>query len=284
MRKLIYLGMVVLLGGAVSGVSADILWTGYVSPDPSSGSVAGNLNVGFHVSGSMSVDGGSSLAVGDELWIGNFGGTGVIIVDGGILLVSNAASVGYLNPGSLTVLNGGVVNLSSDLRVGGLNASGHVVLDGGSRLHSSGDAYFGSSSLYSGSLEIKGGSTAVLGAVDFFSGSSSAINIVDGTLKVAYKDSMGAGNDMGAADFFGTTLEGWVVSDDPARYSFDGSGAGYYVAQVPEPSIAALFGFGGILLVSLRKHICRNNTEEADREILRMSRRGLSGRVMNKAF
>lgn len=134
--------IVFLLLALVAGVQAEIITSGYVTPDPSSGFVAGDLNVGFHIPGTLSVDNNSVLSVGDDLFVGNFGGTGSVTVDNGSLTVSNDTEIGHLNNGSFLLTNGARVDLLGSLYMGN-GASGTVRVDGGS-FFSSGSTYLGS--------------------------------------------------------------------------------------------------------------------------------------------
>jgi hypothetical protein len=108
--------VLVLVALAAGPAHAAIVTSGLVSPDPTSGSVAGNLNVGTSGVESVTVNGGSSLNTQRITGVSGVSGDGSIVVTGtGSTITTNFGVVGYFfnanigsqGKGSLSVLDGG---------------------------------------------------------------------------------------------------------------------------------------------------------------------------------
>lgn len=114
-RTLLAQALAIGLGTLAMPVFASIVTLGAVSPDPSSGTVSGTLNVGTTAIGSVTVDGGSSL-VSNRLAAGSgIAGNGTVVVTGtgssistdfGVVGSFYNTNIGSQGQGSLSVLAG----------------------------------------------------------------------------------------------------------------------------------------------------------------------------------
>jgi len=191
--------LLLLLGSLGCGANAAIITLGQVNPDPISGVVVGRLSLGLDGSGSVTVNGGSSLSA-DVIGLGEQAtGNGSLTVTGAGSRVSLLASgtVGNLDIGSrgvgrVSVLNGASfaygaagVDCSVDCRIFVGNAAGSngslLVSGAGSRLDTTGRVVVGQASVFtlatdgidygtpgastSGAVRVDGGATATSSAL-----------------------------------------------------------------------------------------------------------------------
>lgn len=145
---------------AAGPASATIMFTGNVTPDPTTILPGENLNVGLNAAATLTVDGGSTLnnVVG---LIGNQApANGVATVTGAGSTWTNASDlrVGDSGTGTLHVLAGGTANSSSGEIGRSLGSNGTATVSGTGSNWTTGNFFIGSRG--TGSLNVLNGGTA----------------------------------------------------------------------------------------------------------------------------
>jgi T5SS/PEP-CTERM-associated repeat protein len=163
----------------LSAAQAALNYSGDVSPaNPSTWTSSTVAVIGNTGNGSLTINGGSSLAIlAGEMGYSQ-GGNGTLTVDGsGSNWTGNALYMGYMGSGTLNITNGASVS-TNHTSIGALaGSSGTVTVDGiGSTLTSSSELSVGGDSSSTGSLTVTNGASvsAGYGFIGFDGGSGVA--------------------------------------------------------------------------------------------------------------
>ncbi len=170
-QTLLAQALTAVLGTLAMPVFAGIVTLGAVNPDPSSGIVAGGLAIGNSATGSVRVDGGSSLRT-DQLWLG----TGSAAGDGTLTVTGAGSSM------NVTWAGGGNLDLGQSARgaISVLNGASFVYGDSSAGCQSNCRVFISNAAGSDGNLRINGNgsSFSTLGGVVV--GNASVFRIASG--------------------------------------------------------------------------------------------------------
>jgi fibronectin-binding autotransporter adhesin len=197
-------GLVGYLGGSTGNVTVSSGSWSTTAADPD-----GNLHVGYFGTGTMTITGGTVSAIGASIGF-NSTGNGTVIVNGGVLSVTNLTNIGYFARGDFQLLSGSVS--TGQVVVGGQNfqnqGRGSVTVSGGD--------WYSSLSLTvgqggNGTYTQTGGNVSAargyIGSADLLAtGGTGSVLVTGGTL--AYRGNLDLGNPLVASTGSGTLTIG----------------------------------------------------------------------------